>query len=173
MSIAQAIAQIPILVPDRIAMHTDLEATRSAYHHLLDTLSDDDLSRPCVVSRWTVKEVLCHLVLGVEQTTPMMVQRARKSKPMPKMLNTRFGHWMNYQMAVRAARKATRESLGQRYDVACAGLLELLNGVRDDQWSLPTAYPDGTPLTLETVFHVPTDHFALHMGWIHQTLNRA
>ena len=61
---------------------------------------------------------------------------------MPKLLDTRFGHWMNYQMAVRAARKATRASITQRYDAAHSNLLRLLENVGESEWALPTAYPD-------------------------------
>jgi hypothetical protein len=78
---------------------------------------------------------------------------------------------MNYQMAVRAARKTTRAAIAQRYDAAHSNLLQLLENVRESEWHLLTAYPDGRPLTMETVFHVPTEHFELHAAWIRQTLN--
>jgi quercetin dioxygenase-like cupin family protein len=171
MHMSQALADARIYTPDLAAIRADMEAARAAYHRLLGSLSDADLERPCAISKWTLKELLCHMALLVEQAVPMMVKQARKGKSMPRLLDTRFGHWMNYQMAVRAARKATRESLGRRYDSAHARLLDLLDEVRDGEWSLPTAYPDGVPLTMETVFHVPAEHIALHAGWIRQTLN--
>ena len=148
-----------------------MEATRAAYHQLLNSLSETDLQRPCAISKWTIKEVLCHMALLVEQAVPMMVKQARKGKSMPKLLDSRFGHWMNYQMAVRADRQATRASIAQRYDAAHSNLLQLLETVRAGEWALPTAYPDGRALTMETVFHVPTEHFELHAAWIRQTLN--
>ena len=156
--------------PNLEAMRADLEAARAAFHQLLNTLSEADLQKPCLISRWTVKEVMCHLVLGVEQAVPMMVKQARQGKPMPKWMDSRFGNWMNYKMAVWSARKATRASLAQRYDAAHEKLLRLLAGVRDQEWGLPTAYPDGRPLTMETVFHVPSEHFALHAAWVRQTI---
>jgi hypothetical protein len=172
MSIAQTLTtKAQARVPDLAAIRADMEASRAAYHRLLESLSDADLARPCAISKWTLKEVLCHMVLLVEQAVPMMVKQARKSKGMPKLLDTRFGHWMNYQMAVRAARKITRAALIQRYDGAHQNLLKLLEGVREGEWGLPTAYPDGRPLTMQTVFHVPTEHFELHAAWIRQTLN--
>src|SRR5689334_24571631 len=155
MTIAQALTQAPARVPDLAAIRADMEATRTAYHQLLDSLSDADLQRPCAISKWTIQEVLCHMTLLIEQAVPMMVKQARKGKPMPKLLDTRFGHWMNYQMAVRAARKATPAVIGQRYDAAHSNLLRLLESVREREWTLPTGYPDGRPLTMETVFHVP------------------
>jgi DNA-binding CsgD family transcriptional regulator len=117
-----------------------------------------------------LQALLC-MALLVEQAVPMMAKQARKRKSMPRLLDTRFGHWMNYQMAVRAARKATRASLAQRYNAAHSNLLQLLDNVHAEEWNLPTAYPDGRPLTMETVFHVPTEHFELHAAWIQQALN--
>src|SRR3954454_10709245 len=170
MSIAQLATRVPAYVPELAAIRADMETTRVAYHHLLDSLSAADLEQPCVVSKWTVKEVMCHIVVNMEQAIPMMVKQARKGKPMPGWLNSRFGHWMNYQLAARSARKATHTTLAQRYDAAQTRLLALLDGVGDDEWTRPTGYPDGRPLTMETVFHVPADHFALHAAWIRQTL---
>lgn len=171
MTIAQALTAQPTRVADLAAIRADMEAARTAYHQLLDSLSHTDLQRPCAISKWTIRQVLCHMALLVEQAVPMMVKQARKGKPMPKLLDTRFGHWMNYQMAVWAARKATPASLSQRYDAAHSNLLRLLENVRDGEWDLPTAYPNGQSLTMETVFHVPSEHFALHAAWIQQTLN--
>jgi hypothetical protein len=171
MTTAQTLTATRTRAPDLATIRADMEATRTAYHRLLDALSDADLQRPCVISKWTIQEVLCHMALLIEQAVPMMVKQARKGKPMPSLLDTRFGHWMNYQMAVRAARKATRASIAQRYDTAHSNLLQLLENVRESEWDLPTAYPDGRPLTLETVFHVPTEHFELHAAWIRQSLN--
>jgi hypothetical protein len=172
MTIAQALTQAQAYQPDLAAIRADMEATRTAYHRLLDALPDADLQRPCAISKWTIKELFCHMTLLIEQAVPMMVKQARKGKPMPKLLDTRFGHWMNYQMAVRAARKATRQSLAQRYDAAHSHLLGLLVNVHETEWQRPTGYPDGRPLTMETVFHVPTEHFELHAAWIRQTVNK-
>jgi mannose-6-phosphate isomerase-like protein (cupin superfamily) len=171
MAIAQALTSATAHVPDVAAIRADMEATQAAYQQLLGAIDAADLERPCAISKWTVKQVLTHLVVNLEQAAPMMVAQARKSQPMPKLLGTRFGHWMNYTLAVHSARKATRASLAQRYDAAHTNLLNLLAGVSDNEWGRPTAYPDGRPLTLETVFQVPSEHFALHAAWIRQTLN--
>jgi hypothetical protein len=61
-----------------------METTRTAYRKLLQSLSDAEMARPCAISKWTIKEVLCHMVLLVEQAVPMMVKQSRKGKPMPK-----------------------------------------------------------------------------------------
>jgi mannose-6-phosphate isomerase-like protein (cupin superfamily) len=171
MAISQALTSATTRIPDVAAIRAEMEATQAAYQQLLGMIDEADLERPCAISKWTIKQVLTHLVVNLEQAVPMMVAQARKSQPMPKLLDTRFGHWMNYTLAVYSARKASRATLAQRYGAAHANLLNLLAGVSDNEWDRPTAYPDGRPLTLETVFHVPSEHFALHAAWIRQTLN--
>jgi hypothetical protein len=170
MSIALTTAQVA--VPDLVAIRAELEATRAAYHQLLAAIPDADLDRPCAVSRWTVKEVMAHLLIAVETAIPMMVGRARKSRPMPRFFDSRLGNWLNYRMAVSLARKCDRADLARRYDAAHERLLTLLSEVRDHEWPLPTALPDGTPRTMETVFRQPTHHFALHSAWVRETLGR-
>lgn len=172
MTIAQALSSTQIYVPDVVAIQADMEQTRTAFHDLLGSLSEAELEQPCIISKWTVKEVMYHLVICMEQAIPMMVGYARKGKNMPKFFETRLGHWLNYKMAVWGAKKATPESLAQRYDKAHEKLLALLEDVRDDEWTLPTAYSDGTPLTMETVFHVPTEHFEIHAPWVRQTIGQ-
>lgn len=158
------------LVPDVAAIRADLEATRVAYEQLLGSLSQAELERPLIISKWTVKEVMCHLVLALEQANPMMVAKARKNQPMPKFLDTRLGHWLNYQMAVWQARKATIQSLAQRYEAAHQNFLNLLAGVKVNEWQQVTALPDGTPLMMDAIFAVPGQHFALHAGWVKQVI---
>jgi hypothetical protein len=93
MTIAQALTASRTQAPDLATIRADMEATRIAYHRLLDSLSDADLQRPCAISKWTIQELLCHMVLQIEQAVPMMVKQARKGKSMPRLLDTRFGHW--------------------------------------------------------------------------------
>jgi quercetin dioxygenase-like cupin family protein len=171
MAISQVLTSATARVPDVAAIRADMQATQAAYLQLLGAIDEADWERPCAISKWTVKQVMTHLVVNLEQAAPMMVAQARKSQPMPKLLDTRFGHWMNYTLAVYSARKASRAALAQRYTAAHTNLLNLLAGVSENEWGRPTAYPDGRPLTMETVFHVPSEHFALHAAWIRQTLN--
>jgi hypothetical protein len=159
-------------VPDREAIRADLESARAAFHELLDSLSDADLEQPCAESRWTVKQLLYHLVFAVETAMPMMVKRACKRQNMPKFFHRRLGHWLNYLIPALMARLATCKSIAQRYDAAHKNLLNLLTEVRDDEWNLPTSLPNQTPLTMETVFCRPKVHFEEHVPSIRQVVRR-
>ena len=173
MSLTQSLSIDQSFTPDLSQIRADLEAAQAEFRRLVTSLSDAELERPCAISKWTIKEVLTHLVLGVEQANPMMLKQARKGKPMPKFLDTRLGHWLNYKMAVWAARKVTCDSLIGRYEAGIAQLQAALNEVQSGEWTLPTAYPDGRPLTIETVFHDPMAHLRLHSDWIQQSLDRS
>lgn len=176
MTIAQALtnaqAQAHVDVPDRAAIQAKMESTRAAYHQLLNSLTETEHQRPLVTSKWTVKEIMCHMVIVLEDGAPMLIDKARKGREMPKFFDSLVGNWLNYKQAVWSARKATPESLAQRYDTAHQQLLTLLEGVADHEWALTSAYPDGTPVTMAGIFHMPTWHFELHSGWVHETLDR-
>ena len=88
MAISQALTIATTHVPDVAAIRADLEATQAAYQQLLGAIDEADLERPCAISKWTIKQVLTHLVVNLEQAVPMMVAQARKSQPMPKLLDT-------------------------------------------------------------------------------------
>jgi uncharacterized damage-inducible protein DinB len=159
---------------DREALEASLELTRRRFHELVGSLSDDDLALESTVTRWTVKEVLCHMSRVMEIAFALMVRRARRNKGMPKLLHTRLARWLNFMAAKQAARGADRDELLQRYDAANAKMLKLLRTVDDSEWHNPTAFPSGTPLTMERVFsEVIPGHFAAHAAEIEETVARS
>ena len=158
---------------DREALEASLEQTRRRFHELVGSLSDDDLALESAVSRWTVKEVLCHMSRVMEIAFAMMVRRARKNKGMPKLLHTRLARWLNYMAAKQAAKGADRAEVLRRYDAATAKMVSLLGQVDDTQWENKTAFPSGTPLTMERIFsEVIPGHFAAHAAEIEETVAR-
>jgi len=159
---------------DREALEAGLEQTRHSFHQLVASLSDDDLALESVVTRWTVKEVLCHMSRVMEIAFAMMVRRARKNKGMPTLLHSRLARWLNYMAAKQAARGADRDEVLRRYDAANAKMLKLLREVDDNQWDNRTAFPSGTPLTMERIFsEVIPGHFAAHAAEIEETVARS
>jgi len=104
----------------------------------------------------------------------MMVRRAKRNKGMPKVLHTRLARWLNYRTAKLAARGADRDKVLQRYDAANAKMVTLLRSVDDSQWNNRTAFPSGTPLTMERIFsEVIPGHFAAHAAEIEETVVRS
>lgn len=159
---------------DRDALEAVLERTRRSFHQLVASLSDDQLALESVVTHWTVLEVLCHMSRVMEIAFTMMVRRARKNKGMPKVLHTRFARRLNYLSAKLAARGASRDEVLRRYDTANAKMVSLLGQVDDTQWENRTAFPSGTPLTMERIFsEVIPGHFAAHAAEIEETVAKS
>lgn len=159
---------------DREALEATLEQTRLEFHRLVGSLSDDQLALKSAVTHWTVREVLCHMSRVMEIAFAMMVQRARKNKGMPRVLHTRLARWLNYRTAKQAAKGADRDEVLKRYDAANAKMLGLLSKVDDCQWQNSTAFPSGTPLTMERIFsEVIPGHFAAHAAEIEETVAKS
>ena len=159
---------------DREALEAVLEQTRLEFHQLIGSLSDDQLALESVVTHWTVKEVLCHMSRVMEIAFALMVGRARRNKGMPRVLHTRLARWLNYRTAKLAAKGADRDEVLKRYDAANAKMLGLLSKVDDGQWNNRTAFPSGTPLTMERIFsEVIPGHFAAHAAEIKETVAKS
>lgn len=159
---------------DREALEAALEQTRLSFHELVGSLSDEQLALESVVTHWTVREVLCHMSRVMEIAFAMMVRRARRNKGMPKALHTRLARWLNYMTAKQAAKGADRDEVVRRYDDANAKMVRLLGTVKDTQWNNKTAFPSGTPLTMERIFsEVVPGHFAAHAAEIEETVAKS
>lgn len=159
---------------DRRVLESKLDETRARYHELVGLLTDDQLALESVVTRWTVREVLCHMSRVMEIAFAMMVRRAKRNRPMPRLFHTRLVHWVNYRVAKRAAEGLDREQILQRYDAAHRKMVKLLEGVDDNQWSNRTAFPSGRPLTMMQIFaELVPGHFAAHAAEIEETVARS
>ncbi|MGE5602843.1 MAG: maleylpyruvate isomerase N-terminal domain-containing protein, partial [Nitrososphaerales archaeon] len=71
-------------VPDRAALRAMLEATRTAFHRLVDSAAGDKWREKSPKSAWTRGEVLVHLAWALEQL-PQEVKMARQGKGMFNM----------------------------------------------------------------------------------------
>ena len=151
---------------DRESLEATLEQTRLRFHELVASLSDEQLALESVVTRWTVKEVLCHMSRVMEIAFAMMVRRARKNRGMPTILHSRLTRRLNFMAARQAGRGADRGEVLRRYDTANSKMLTLLRNVENSQWSNRTAFPSGTPLTMERIFSVGNWRSSLVLGQI-------
>ncbi len=159
---------------DREALEARLEQTRRSFHELVGSLSDNQLALESVVTSWTVKEVLCHMSRVMEIAFAMMVRRAGKNKGMPTILHSRLARRLNFMAAKLAARGADRNEVLRRYDAANSKMVALLRNVEDSQWHNKTAFPSGTPLTMERIFsEVIPGHFAAHAAEIEETVAKS
>ena len=147
---------------DREALRAELEATRTAFHTLLDAIGDDRWRQKSPTSAWTGREVCEHLTWALEQL-PQEVGSSRRGKgmfnyPLPKRLVDSLSYWLTRW----SARNATRTSIRRRYDAAMAAVLRTLDEVNETDWDLGARFYGEGFYTVTDLFHTPARHFAEH-----------
>jgi len=145
---------------DRAALRSELEATRSAFHALVESLSDQHWREKSPTSAWTVGEVLVHLTWALEQL-PKEVASARRGKGMfnfPKWLADPLSYWLTRW----TARNATREQVVRQYGAAMAAVIRTLDEVKESDWALGAQFYGHGFYTIADLFHTPAQHFAEH-----------
>jgi uncharacterized protein (TIGR03083 family) len=159
----------PAASPTREAIRGELEATRSQYRELLDSLSDEDWNKKSGNPAWNVRQLMWHLARGTEFVSETVGQCRRGKAPNPPAFlidtgNTLLNRW--------GSRGATRESVAAKYEAGHAALVTLLDTLADDEWQKGvTAYR--TPFTIESSFRSVREHFEEHEADIKQGLGRS
>ena len=152
----------------REAIRAELEETRKNFHQLLDSLSNEDLRRKSINARWTIGELLVHVIYWLDYT-PRIVEMLRKGtgiRNVPVLLFDLANIWLTRF----AARKVTVRSIGLRYDEAHDVTLRALDGVRDDEWGKSATFIKGEVSTMESIFHSIRSHFEEHAVQIRESL---
>jgi hypothetical protein len=158
----------------RQQIKSQLEATRQAFHQLLDEIDVEDLKKPSLNPAWTIAEMLYHMSLA-PRILPSDVNLIRRLKWVPKLPTGPFNR-LNVYFTRRGARNATKESLAEAYDLAHLRTLQSLDSVKDEEWGIGAEYPDWDPLlsgyvTVERLFRYLTLHFESHTRDIRQALD--
>jgi hypothetical protein len=147
-------------VCDRETLRSGLEDTRTRFHTLLDSVPDDRWRQKSPGSAWNIGEVFVHLVWALEYL-PQEVARARRGKGMfnfPKLLADPASYWI-----IRwTARKATRESIGRRYDAAMKATIRALDEVKESEWALGARFYGEGFYTVADLFQTPAHHLVDH-----------
>ena len=154
--------------PAREAIGAELESTRSQYHELLSSLSDEDWKKKSANPAWNVRQLMWHLAWA-GGFTASGIEACRKGK------GTNPPNWIadaaNTWITRIGSRGANRQSLGEKYDAAHQKVLASLEGVQDDEWQ-KSARVFNRDMTIEKTFQDMTEHFKEHeadikkgLGW--------
>ncbi len=147
------------------AVAAEWELMQGDFHRLLDRLADADLARPVPGLRWTVGELLEHLVQSLE-TTPAEVEALRRGEPvrggLPSRLPAAFYAWRSLRDVRKRARGATVAGLRRRYDARFAAALASWRTLPPDEWQAGARfYADGFRTVAEVAVMTIT-HYVEH-----------
>jgi uncharacterized damage-inducible protein DinB len=155
--------------PTREAIRSELEATRSQYHELLNSLSDEDWNKKSGNPAWNVRQLMWHLAWA-GGFTASGVESCRKGKGTnpPNFIADRA----NTLITRIGARGAKRETVGEKYDEAHKKVIASLEGVKDDEWQ-KGARVFNREMTIEKTFRDHVEHFKEHQADIKKGLGRS
>jgi len=163
------------------SIQIELDATRTTFHALLDSLTEEDMHKQSHNPGWTNGEILAHMTFGfliLIVLMPMARLWGRlpkgSSKPFAWLLNVFTGpfNWINALGARGQGRVFTYKRVAKIYDRVYFSLLKQVNSIRDEEWQRGMYYPVKWDsnfdefMTLEKLFHYPVIHFNFHLGQI-------
>ena len=155
--------------PTKDAIRTELESTRSQYHDLQNSLSEEDWNKKSGNPSWNVRQLMWHLAWA-NAYTMQGVESCRKGK------GTNPPNWIadfgNTWITRIGSRGATPESVGEKYDESHAKMLAALEGVSEDEWQ-KGARVFNQDVTIEKIFRDIPEHFKEHEADIKKGMGRA
>jgi len=153
----------------RESARAEMEATRAAFHELLDSLSEAEFRKQSGNGAWSNGQLMWHCAWGISYI-PQGVGRCRSGKDLklPRGLFDLLNPWITRW----GSRGITKQSIGKKYDEANAAALKVLETIKDDEWSRGVKMA-GTPITIESEFRMPAVHFDEHKADILKSLGRS
>ena len=163
------------------AIWAEMEATRTVFHALVASLSENDLRRKSRNPGWTNGEILAHITFGFIILNALLPMARLwgclprwTSKPFAWLLNafTIPFNWVNAFGTRGQARVFTYQRIGAVYDWAHFSLMKQINSIKEDEWERGMHYPTRWDsnfsdfMTIEKLFHYPVIHFNFHLGQI-------
>ncbi len=163
------------------SIRAELESTRTVFHTLLDSLSENNLPKKSRNPGWTNGEILVHMTFGFIILNALLPM-TRLWGYFPKWTSKIFAwtlnacttpfNWINALGTRLQARVLTHKRIGSVYDWAYFSLLKHIESIRDDEWERGMYYPTrwdsnfNNFMTIRELFHYPVRHFNFHLEQI-------
>lgn len=153
------------------AARARMEATRSAFRRLAESLSEEEWSRKSPANpAWTNGQLLSHVMFELGYI-PRKIELARRGKGLPGLPPFLFNR-LNDISTRRGSKKNPQDRILQNYDALHARAIEALDGVREDEWEKGAKF-FGEYQTIEHMFERYPSHFEEHAEQIRSGLRRA
>jgi hypothetical protein len=154
----------------REQLRQEIEATKVAFHQLLDSIPEEAYDLPSDNPAWNVGEVFYHMSIAprlLGNDVKMITRQNWIYRLVPILIPKAVFDWLNKVLTRYGARNLSRDFLAREYDKAHDATVKALDGVADDDFAKHLHYPDWDPLlsgevTLERLFHYVKAHFDSH-----------
>ena len=149
---------------NRPESNSEWESMREEFHILVGNLSETDLKRKTLDTRWSVGEILEHMVQSLA-LIPQEIVSVRKGKDFMNLPISIVGagNWILIKLR---ARHATPQSLLARYDRAFTVAVQAWENVREDEWAKGAHFYGEGYCTLANNLALAPSHFREHAGQI-------
>ncbi len=164
----------------RERLRQEIEATRVAFHQLLDSIPEAALSQPSDNPAWNIRQVLFHIAI-IPRYMIVEVVMIRKQvwlyELLPRLIPKRLFDELNARMTRLGARGMTRQRLAEAYDQSCQAAFRALNTVPEADFDKHLNYPLWDPLlygdvTIEYLFGYIKRHFDSHKAQVVKALQK-
>jgi hypothetical protein len=168
-----------------LEIHQEMDRVRVEFHGLLAQASPNDLARASDGTHWSNEQLLFHMLFGylVVRNLRIIVEVFGR---LPDPVSRAFGrlldslnrpfHVINYLGSRRGARVIRPARIGRRFDRTIASLQRHLDAETESALARRMHFPTrwdpffGDVMTLQDVYHYPTQHFDFHRAQL--TLNQ-
>ncbi len=164
----------------RERLRQEIETTRLAFHQMLDSIPEEDLSLPSGNPAWNVRQVLYHIAMipgGINFEVTMIRKQVKLYQLLPRLVPKSTFDWLNTHVTRLGARRMTRQRLVDVYDRSCQVALQSLASVSDADFEISLYYPLWDPLltgdvTIAYLFGYIKRHYDSHTTQIEKAIHR-
>ncbi|HSM71153.1 MAG TPA: DinB family protein [Anaerolineales bacterium] len=157
----------------------EMESTRQAFHHLLDSVPEALYQHPSDNPAWRIGDVLYHITLGPPALRFEIWMICNAGWLFQIVMNDLTSNIFNRINALypRHPKRITRQRLGNAYDAAHADILSSLRQINEDDLQKSIMYPQSFvaeiagEVTAERLFRYVKQHFEIHAEQIIIALN--
>jgi hypothetical protein len=162
---------------DRVAVAAELERVRADFHHLLETVREDEWSARSSGTRWSNEQLLFHMVFGYMIVQKLLIL-VRVFGRLPDPVGRGFArvldvatppfHLINYYGSCLAALVFNRRRMGTKLDRVIGSLQRSLQHERDSNFTRGMHYPARWDpyftdyMTLADIYRYPGKHYDHH-----------
>jgi hypothetical protein len=167
-------------VNPRERLRQEIEATRLAFHHLLDSIPEEAFSLPSENPAWTVGQVLYHMSLAprfMVLDVQMISGQQWIFRLLPRLMPKSLFDWLNERLTRYGARRVSHQFLSEEYDRAHSAVLKVFDSLSETDFGKSLPYPNWDPLltgevTMQSLFGYIKRHYDSHAAQINRVIQQ-